>query len=88
MTIEGGKCASASIALTNVGDCALDAADAAASLVGKAVDDAAAAEAGRLAMAITNPADDLRGPADFRANMAGIMTRRAINAAVSRAGGA
>ncbi len=88
LTIDGGKCASASIALTNVGDCALDAADAAASLVGKAVDDAAAAEAGRLAMAITNPADDLRGPAEYRTNMAGIMTRRAILAAVSRAGGA
>jgi carbon-monoxide dehydrogenase medium subunit len=88
LTIEGGACASASIALTNVGDCALDAADAAASLVGKAIDDAAAAEAGRLAMAITNPADDLRGPADFRKNMAAVMTRRAVLAAASRAGGA
>ncbi len=88
LTIEGGKCASASITLTNVGECALDAMDAAASLVGKAVDDATAVEAGKLAMAIADPVSDLHGPAEFRKHMAGEMVRRAVTAAAARAQGA
>ena len=44
----------------------------------------AAAEA---AVAITDPASDLRGPAEYRKHAAGIMTRRAIEAALARARG-
>jgi len=88
LTMDGGRCASAAIALTNVGDCALNAEAAAAALVGKAIDDGSVDEAARLAMEITNPAEDLRGPAAFRTRMAGEMTRRAIRAAAARAQGA
>ena len=38
-------------------------------------------------MQIADPADDLRGPAEFRKHMAGEMTRRAIRAALGRAKG-
>ena len=49
-----------------------------AALVGTGVDQAAIAEASRLAQAITRPASDGRGPADYRTRVAGVMVHRAI----------
>jgi carbon-monoxide dehydrogenase medium subunit len=86
LTLSGGKCASAAIALTNVGDTALFAKDAGAALVGTRLDEAAIAEAARRAEKITRPTADGRGPAEFRAHVAGIMVRRAIARAKQRAG--
>ncbi len=88
LSMKGGKCESASIALTNAGDTPLYAADAGASLTGKTIDEAAIAEAARLAMEIANPAADLRGTVEFRTAMVGEMTRRAIRKAAARAKGA
>ncbi len=85
LTMSGGICASAAIALTNVGDTPLSAEDAAAQLVGTAVDQAAIDGAVALAEGLTNPAADSRGPADFRTKLAGIMVRRAIARALERA---
>lgn len=87
LTLESGRCAGASIALTNVGDTPLFAADAAEALVGTALDDAALDEAVRRAEAITSPASDGRGPSAFRTKVAGTMTRRAIARARERAAG-
>ena len=87
LTLEGGACTQAAIALTNLGATPLSAADAAASLIGREVDDAAVGEAAERAMQIADPADDLRGPAEFRKHRAGEMTRRAIRAALGRAKG-
>jgi carbon-monoxide dehydrogenase medium subunit len=86
LTLSGGKCASAAIALTNVGDTALFAKDAGAALVGTRLDEAAIAEAARRAEKITRPTADGRGPAEFRAHVAGIMVRRAIARAKQHAG--
>ena len=44
-------------------------------------------QAVQAAVAITDPASDLRGPADFRKHVAGVMVRRAIARARERAGG-
>jgi len=85
LTVSGGNCDDAAIALTNVGDAALYAEEASAALVGGALDDAAIEEAGRLAEAIANPAADDRGPVDFRTRIAGVMVRRAIATAKQRA---
>ena len=85
LTISGATCESAAIALTNVGDTPLFAADAGASLAGKSVDESAIAEAARLAMEITTPAAELRGTVEFRTAMAGEMTRRALRRAAARA---
>jgi carbon-monoxide dehydrogenase medium subunit len=85
LTMSNGKCEGAAIALTNVAPMPLNAADAAASLTGKAIDEAAIAEAARLAMAITEPAEDLRGDVEYRTAMAGEMTCRAIRNAAARA---
>jgi aerobic carbon-monoxide dehydrogenase medium subunit len=85
LTLSGGKCDSAAIALTNVADTPLLAPEAAAALIGTSLDDTAIAEAARRAQAIAKPSPDGRGPADFRAHVAGVMVRRAIARARERA---
>ncbi len=86
LTIANGRCASASIGLTNVADTPLLAQEAAAALLGSNLDDAAITAAARAAEAITSPAADGRGPAEYRTKMAGVMVRRAVARAKSRAG--
>ena len=81
LSMSGGSCSAASIALTNVGDTPLYADAAGQALVGTSVDDAAISAAVAAAMAITAPATDGRGPADFRTKVAGVMVRRAIEEA-------
>ena len=85
LTMDGGNCTSASIALTNVGDTALYAEAASQALVGTSVDDAAITAAINAAMAITDPISDMRGDAEYRTAMAGEMTARAIQRAADTA---
>lgn len=86
LTMNGGKCASAAIALTNVGDTAILAEAAAAALIGTALDAATLAKAAQAGAEAAQPAPkDSRGPADFRKSVAGVMARRAIEAAAKRA---
>lgn len=85
LRMQAGRVAAASIALTNVAPTALKAQAAADALVGKPLDEAAVAEAARLAMEICDPAPDLRGDARYKTAMAGEMTRRALLKAQSRA---
>lgn len=84
---EGGACAGAAVALTNVADQPFLCSAAAAALVGGPVDDAAIDEAASRVMAECAPADDLRGSPEFRTRMAGEMTRRALRDARDRAQG-
>lgn len=83
--LKNGSCTAARIALTNVGPTALAAHDAANSLVGKPIDEAAIGQAARLAMAITAPSADLRGDEDYKTAMAGQMVERALRSALARA---
>ena len=85
LTVSGGACTSAAIALTNVADTPLLAQRAGEALVGTNVDEAAIAEAARRAQQIANPSADGRGPVDFRIHVAGVMVRRAIARAKQRA---
>jgi aerobic carbon-monoxide dehydrogenase medium subunit len=87
LTVSDGTCKSASIALTNVGETPLFAAEAAEALVGTAVDQATVARAAGLAEAITAPVSDGRGPADYRKKMTAVMVRRAIARALERTAG-
>ena len=87
LTVQGGTCASAVVALTNVGPTPIKVAAATGALVGSKVDAAAIAKAASAASAACDPASDLRGPAEFRRHVAGIMTRRAIETALGRAKG-
>jgi carbon-monoxide dehydrogenase medium subunit len=87
LAMDGGTCSAAAIALTNVGLTPLYAEAASAALVGTAVDAGAIAAAVEAAVAITDPAADLRGPVDYRRHAAGVMTRRAVETALARAKG-
>ena len=87
LVMDAGRCREAQIALTNLADVPLFAAAAGQALVGSPVDDTAIDKAIQAAVAITDPASDLRGPADFRRHVAGVMVRRAIARARERAGG-
>ena len=85
LRLDGARVAHARIGLTNVGPTALRAADAEAALIGKPLDDASIEAAAKAAMAICDPADDLRGDREYKTAMAGQMVRRAIRAAAARA---
>jgi len=85
LTMSGGKVASCSIGLTNVGETPLWADEAAKILVGSALDAATVKKAVAAAEAITAPASDARGPAQYRTKMAGVMLTRALARARSRA---
>lgn len=87
LQLDGNACKKAVIALTNVGSTALLAKDAAAVLVGKSIDDKLIEQAAQKAMAICDPAEDLRGDREYKTHMAGEMTRRAIRLALERARG-
>jgi carbon-monoxide dehydrogenase medium subunit len=87
VSMSAGNCTAASVALTNVASTPLYAEDAASALVGTSLDADAADKAAAAAMAITDPASDGRGPADYRTRVAGVMVRRAVEAARERAAG-
>jgi len=88
LTVDAkGAVAKAAIVLTNAGPVPLEATDAAQSLVGKVPDEKAAAEAGRLAAAKANPSGDHRGSAEYKREMARVLTGRAVLKALERAGG-
>ncbi|QKO21999.1 xanthine dehydrogenase family protein subunit M [Rhodoferax sp. BAB1] len=84
LNMKGGKVTQARIALTNVAPTALRASEAEAALVGKAIDDASLNAAAAAVRAVCDPAEDLRGDAEYKTAMAGEMAKRAIRAAAAR----
>ena len=86
LSLEGGACTQASVALTNVGQTPLYAEAAGQALVGSGLDEAAVGRAVEAARAIAEPVSDMRGPADYRSHAAGVMLRRAVERAAARAG--
>jgi aerobic carbon-monoxide dehydrogenase medium subunit len=87
LVMDRGVCRDARVALTNLSDVPLGADAAGQALIGTPVDGAAIEQAAAAAVAISDPASDLRGPAEFRKHVAGVMVRRAIERARERAGG-
>jgi aerobic carbon-monoxide dehydrogenase medium subunit len=85
LTITYGTCRAASVGLTNVADTPLWAEAAARVLIGTGIDRTAIANAANAAEAITNPASDGHGPAEYRRKMTGVTVRRAIERAKLRA---
>ncbi|HEV3006116.1 MAG TPA: xanthine dehydrogenase family protein subunit M, partial [Pirellulales bacterium] len=86
--VQGDTIAHARLALAAVAPTPLAATDAAAWLTGKPATDASYAEAGRRARAIAMPISDMRGPAEYRTHLVGVLTARALAGAVERAQGA
>ncbi|MBO6758643.1 MAG: xanthine dehydrogenase family protein subunit M [Roseibium sp.] len=87
LTMDGGAVSSCSIALTNVGDTPLFADQASDVLTGSPLDADTVKRAVAAAEAITSPASDGRGPAEYRTKMAGVMLERALARAADRANG-
>ena len=85
LRMKGETVQEVSIALTNAGATALKARKAEDALRGKALNDAAMAEAARLVMAICEPAADQRGDVEYKTAMTGEMTHRALRTARTRA---
>jgi carbon-monoxide dehydrogenase medium subunit len=85
LSMQGGNVATCSIGLTNVAETPLWAEEAAKILVGSALDAATIKRAVAAAEAITSPASDSRGPAQYRTKMAGVMLTRALARAAARA---
>lgn len=84
LRIDNGVVSHARIALTNVAPTALRAADAEAALIGQPLTDATIRDAAAKAMAICDPAEDLRGDVEYKTAMAGQMVQRAIAKAAAR----
>jgi len=79
------RCTDARIALGAVGPTPIFAKEAGAALMGKKLDDATIEKAAQAAIAASSPIDDMRGTAEFRRHVVGVLTRRTIAIAAERA---
>ena len=82
---EGGACAFASIAMTNLSDTPVYSEAAGSALVRSTVDDAAVDAAVAAMLGDIDPTEDNRGPIAFKRHAASIILRRAIANAWARA---
>jgi carbon-monoxide dehydrogenase medium subunit len=81
-----GVCEKVGIGLTNVGLTPIKATAAEGALRGKRPDDAAIAQAAKLAAEAAQPAEDLRGSVEYKRDLVRVLTGRALRRAVQRAG--
>ncbi len=82
---DDGTCRAARVALGAVAARALDVPEAAAALVGTALDEAALDGLAAAASAACRPIDDKRGTKEYRIKVAGVLARRAASIALQRA---
>lgn len=87
LRMAGGVVVEARVALTNLAPTAIRVPAAEAALVGTAPVATAVEAAAQAAMAACDPAEDLRGDAEYKRAMAGEMTRRAVRLAAQRCSG-
>lgn len=85
---EGGLCTAARVSLGAVAPTVLLVEEAAQTLIGTTVDEAALGALAKAASAAAKPISDKRGTVEFRVHVAGVLARRAATIAKTRAGGA
>jgi carbon-monoxide dehydrogenase medium subunit len=85
--LEGDRCSEIRIALTNVAPMAIRAEEAEHLLRGQTLNEALIEQAATKVMEVCDPAEDLRGDAEYKTHMAAEMARRSIRAALARARG-
>ena len=85
VALDGDTCSAARIGLGAVAARPLLAKEAGAALVGKPLDAAAIDAAAKLAQAAASPISDMRGTAEFRTHLVGVLTRRTLEEAAARA---
>jgi xanthine dehydrogenase FAD-binding subunit len=81
----GKMVCAARIGLAAVAPTPLFAEEASAWLAGKPATEEAFAQAGELAKKVARPITDMRGPAEYRTHLVGVLTRRALAKAAERA---
>jgi carbon-monoxide dehydrogenase medium subunit len=87
LTMSGGICRAARVALTNVSSVPMRVSGAEQALVGQAITDEVLEQAGQASANECDPSDDLRGNVAYKRDMARILTKRAIRKAAERAEG-
>ena len=80
--VEGGAIADARVGLTNMGSTPLRAKGVERALIGQSPSADVVGQAAAAAAEGTEPPSDLNGAADYRKHLAGVLTRRAVLAAV------
>lgn len=82
---SGGKCDAASISMTNLSDTPVFSAAACDALIGSDLGPDAVSASIEAALSDIDPVEDNRGPIEFKKHVAGVILRRAIERAISRA---
>lgn len=85
LDLDDERCVEARIGLGAVGPTPIFAREASQALVGKKLDNAAIERAAQLAVAASSPIDDMRGTAEYRRHVVGVLTRRVLAKAAERA---
>jgi carbon-monoxide dehydrogenase medium subunit len=85
VVLENGTFRSARIALAAVAPTPLFVREAGDALAGSPVNEASIARAAEIARRSAKPITDMRGTADYRRHLCGVLTQRALEAAVQRA---
>lgn len=85
LDLDEDRCVAARIGLAAVGPTPIFATRASEALVGKRLDDATIERAAKLATEQSSPIDDMRGTAEFRRHLVGVLTRRTLARAIERA---
>ncbi len=85
VVLDDGKFRSARVALAAVAPTPLFVREAGDALAGQPVNETSIARAAEIARASAKPITDMRGTADYRRHLCGVLTKRALEAAVQRA---
>ena len=83
--LDGNTVTACRIALASVAPTPVYATSAAASLVGQEISEENITAASEAAQASATPISDMRGTAEYRTHLIGVLTRRALHCSIQRA---
>ena len=86
LTLDGGRCTAARLALTNVSSVPMRSQGAEQALIGQELTADVLEAAGRAAAAECDPSNDLRGTAEYKRDLVRVLVKRAVRKAAERAG--